>query len=77
MVPAILLYLVVMGVIVAMRPPISYNQDGSLKRFGLGKHETMFPLWIVAILVAVVVGFVYSLVSGSATLIETITGDYE
>jgi hypothetical protein len=77
MIPAILLYLVVMGVIVAMRPPIAYNQDGSLRRFGLGKNETMFPLWIIAILVAVVIGFVYSLVSGSATLIDTITGNYE
>jgi multisubunit Na+/H+ antiporter MnhC subunit len=74
--PAIILYLVVMGVIVVMRPPIAYNQDGSLKRFGLGKNETMFPLWIIAILVAVVVGFIYSLISGSATLIDTITGDY-
>lgn len=74
MVPAILLYLVVMGVIVALRPPIAYNQDGSLKQFGLGKNETMFPLWVIAILVAVVVGFVYSLVSGSATLIYTIAG---
>ena len=72
--PAILLYLVVMGVIVALRPSIAYNQDGSLKRFGLGKNETMFPLWVIAILVAVVIGFVYSLVSGSATLIDTIGG---
>ena len=76
MIPAILLYLVVMGVIVAIRPPMAYSSDGSLRRFGLGKNETMFPLWIIAILVAVVVGFVYSLVSGSATLIDVIRGDY-
>jgi hypothetical protein len=70
MIAAIILYLVIMGIIVGLRPSVIYNRDGSLRQFGLGRGETMFPLWIIGILVAVVVGFIYSLIGGLAITID-------
>lgn len=66
----IVVYLICMGLIVILQPPIAYLRDGSLKRFGSGPNETYFPLWVIAIVFAVTIGFIYSLFSGSAEVIE-------
>ena len=63
MLAPVLLYLVIMFAYIAIRPKITFYEDGSLKSFGVGEHKTMFPLWIVALLSAVLVSFLYSLVT--------------
>lgn len=69
MIEAVLLYLVVMFAYVAIRPSMSYDSDGNLKEFGFGgEGRTMFPLWIVAILIGVLVAFLYSLFGGLAAM---------
>jgi hypothetical protein len=74
MIEAVLLYLVVMFAYVAIRPSLSYDSDGNLKEFGFGggrgegDGRTIFPLWIVAILIGVLVAFLYSLFGGLAVI---------
>ena len=63
MLASVLLYLVLIFSYVAVRPSLSYKDDGSLKPFGVGKDHTLFPLWIVAILAAVVVSFLYTYIA--------------
>ena len=58
-----LLYLVIMFAYVAIRPSLSYTDNGNLKPFGTGQNKTMFPLWIIAIVVAVIVAFLYSVLT--------------
>lgn len=60
MLASVLLYFVLVLAYVAVRPPLSYNENGSLKPFGIGEGHTLFPLWIVAMLMAVVVAFLYA-----------------
>lgn len=59
MIASILLYLVLVLAYVAVRPSLSYNEDGSLKPFGVGRGHTLFPLWVIAVMMAVVVAFMY------------------
>ena len=67
MLAAIILYCVVMFAYVAIQPSVSYDDKGNLKSFGFGDNsKTIFPLWIVGILVAVIIGFLYSLFGGLA-----------
>jgi len=63
MLASVLLYLVLILAYVAIRPPLSYNDDGSLKPFGVGVGHTLFPLWVVAVLAAVVVAFLYAYIT--------------
>jgi hypothetical protein len=63
MIASVLLYLVLVLAYVAIRPPLSYNEDGSMKPFGVGKGHTLFPLWVVAILAAVIVAFLYAYIT--------------
>jgi len=67
MLAAVILYCVVMFAYVAIQPSVSYDDKGNLKQFGFSdKNKTIFPLWIVGILVAVIIGFLYSLFGGLA-----------
>lgn len=76
MLAAVILYCVVMFAYVAIQPSVSYDDKGNLKPFGFGdSNKTIFPLWIVGILVAVIIGFLYSLFGGLAeTRIEQQVG---
>jgi len=47
---ALLIFMIVFGIYHAIKPNISYNEDGSFRPFGVGyKHKTVVPAWLVAI----------------------------
>jgi hypothetical protein len=69
MIEAVLLYLVIMFAYVAIRPAISYDENGNLREFGFGGgNKTLFPLWVVAVIIGVLVAFLYSLFGGLAAM---------
>lgn len=51
---SIIVFLVLFMVIQYYKPGFIYNQDGSLRDFGLNNsRKTIFPIWLVTIIVAV------------------------
>ena len=51
---SILVFLAAFATIQALRPRFMYNEDGSLRQFGIGfKRKTVVPAWLVAIVVAI------------------------
>lgn len=59
-----------MAIYIFIKPSLSFRTNGDLRPFGIHKSQTLFPLWIISIIFAVFVGFVYNLLSGSAEIIE-------
>lgn len=55
---SIILYLIIVGILVFINPNFFYNKDGKIKVFGLGKNKTMFPLWLVIFVIAVLCYYV-------------------
>lgn len=52
---AIILFVMLFFIINNAKPAIFYNEDGSLKEFGIGyRHKTIFPLWLFSILLSVI-----------------------
>ena len=51
---SIIAYIIVMGGVIVLRPPLFFKEDGSIKPFGLGKHahKTPIPLWLFGFLTA-------------------------
>jgi len=42
-----------------IKPNIIYNKNGTLKHFGIGyKNKTIFPLWLISILYAIISYFI-------------------
>tara|TARA_X000001036_G_scaffold439737_1_gene492028 strand:- start:2103 stop:2339 length:237 start_codon:yes stop_codon:yes gene_type:complete len=51
---AIILFMLIYGIFYVIKPAFAYNEDGSLKPFGLGySNKTVIPAWIVAIILGI------------------------
>jgi hypothetical protein len=51
---AILLYIIVFMLIQYANPSFIYNDDGSLREFGVGySSKTILPIWLVAIILGI------------------------
>jgi hypothetical protein len=52
---AIIIFLIVYSFVQYIKPGIFYNQDGSMRQFGVGyKNKTIFPLWLFAVILGIV-----------------------
>jgi hypothetical protein len=51
---SIVLFLVIFGIIQMLKPSFLYNNDGSLREFGVGyKNKTILPLWLFSIVLGI------------------------
>jgi hypothetical protein len=51
---AIVLYVIIFMLIQYANPAFIYNDDGSLREFGVGySSKTVFPIWLVAIILGI------------------------
>jgi uncharacterized membrane protein YozB (DUF420 family) len=51
---SVLLFLLIFGIIVMIKPMCFYNKDGSIREFGIGyKNKTILPIWLVSIFLGV------------------------
>lgn len=47
-------FLLILCLIHWLKPNLVYNQDGSLREFGLGyKKKTVLPLWLIVLVIAI------------------------
>ena len=50
----LLIFISIYSFIVLLKPNIIYNNDGSLRQFGVGfKKKTVIPLWLISIVIAI------------------------
>jgi hypothetical protein len=51
---AIALFVILFVLVNAIKPVLLYNEDGSLRPFGIGyRKRTVVPLWLVVILLSI------------------------
>ena len=51
---AIVLYIIVFMLVQYINPSFIYNEDGSLREFGVGySNKTILPIWLVAIILGI------------------------
>jgi len=50
---ALLIYIIVIGAIIFLNPKFMYDKEGKIKIFGIGDNKTLFPLWIIIFVIAV------------------------
>lgn len=67
---AIVLYIIVFMLVQYATPSFLYNEDGSLREFGIGySSKTVLPIWIVAIVLGILSYLFVFYVSRPATRI--------
>ena len=51
---SIILFIVMFGLLVLLKPAFLYNKDGSIREFGIGyKNKTILPIWLVSIILGI------------------------
>jgi len=51
---SIVLFIILYGGIMSLRPSFMYNTDGSLREFGVGfSKKTVIPAWFLSIMLAI------------------------
>ena len=51
---SIVIFLVIFSIIQLLKPGFLYNNDGSLREFGVGyKNKTILPLWLFSIVLGI------------------------
>jgi len=51
---SIVIFLVIFGFVQMMKPKFLYNNDGSIREFGVGyKNKTILPLWLFSIVLGI------------------------
>ena len=59
---SIMVFIIIFGIIVMLKPRCLYNQDGSLREFGVGyKNKTIFPMWLCALVLGIISYFLIHL----------------
>jgi hypothetical protein len=54
LIATIILFAVLFFTLLLGKPKFIYNEDGSLKPFGIGyRNKTVFPLWVLTIALAI------------------------
>jgi hypothetical protein len=51
---AIAIYLLIVFSILYSKPKFIFNEEGNLKEFGTGKNKTVFSLWFIFLIGAIV-----------------------
>lgn len=52
---SIVLFIVMFGLLVLLKPAFLYNKDGSIREFGIGyKNKTILPIWLVSIILGII-----------------------
>lgn len=51
---SIIIFVILFGLIVLIKPAFLYNKDGSVREFGIGyKNKTILPIWLVSIILGI------------------------
>ncbi len=67
---AIFLYVIVFMLVQYSNPSFLYNEDGSLREFGIGySSKTVLPIWLIAIVLGILSYVVVYYISRPATRI--------
>jgi len=52
---SIVLFLILFGVFVLLKPAFLFNKDGSIREFGLGyRNKTILPLWLFSFILGII-----------------------
>ena len=51
---SIVLFLIIFGIIMVIKPAFLFKKDGSIREFGIGyKSKTILPIWLLSIILGI------------------------
>lgn len=59
---AIFLYILVMTLIFLKKPTMFFDENGEIKNFGLKKHETIYSIGVLTIVLAIICFYIFCVI---------------
>ncbi len=59
---SILFYILLIVLIIISRPSIMFEEDGSIKDFGIGDDKTMFSLGVFTVVLAILSFYIFCMI---------------
>ena len=59
---SLIIYIFSLFVLFNIKPSFSFNEEGEMKEWGIGDKKTMFPIYIVSIIVSILSLFFLTIV---------------
>ena len=59
---ALVLYLIIIGILIFINPTFLYDKNKKVKILGLGDNKTLFPLWLIIFVIAVICYYIAELI---------------
>ena len=59
---SLILYAFILFVLFTVKPSYAYKEDGSMKDWGIGDDKTMFPIYIVSMILSIIGLFVLNII---------------
>jgi len=51
----VIIYQILMAVLLFVKkPPFMFNNDNSIKSYGTGKEQTLYPVWLVILITSLI-----------------------
>jgi hypothetical protein len=59
---SVLFYILLIVLIIIAKPSVMFENDGSIKHFGIGEEKTMFSLGVFTVVLAILSFYVFCLI---------------
>lgn len=59
---SIVLYLIIIGILMFVNPNFLYDKSGKIKILGVGDNKTLFPLWLIIFVIAVLCYYIAEII---------------
>ena len=52
---SVIIFVILFGIIIMLKPSFLYDKDGSIKEFGVGyKNKTILPIWLLSLILGII-----------------------
>ena len=51
---SLIIYAFILFILSNIKPSFAYKEDGKMKKWGIGEGKTMFPIYIISMIVSVI-----------------------
>ena len=56
------IYIFTLFILFIVKPDISFDEDGKLREWGISKEKTMFPVFVISLIVSIVSLFLMTII---------------
>lgn len=58
---SLIIYAFTLFVLFNIKPEFAFKEDGEMKQWGIGEDKTMFPIYVIAVIISIISLFILTI----------------